>query len=197
MVIFLWLIQNLFQMTTLKLLAVLNSSWSCQSCTHTLSSGSSDSWRDFCFQVRLFVCVFHAHDVSGNPADKNLGGFRLAECEAYSGSDLLISLFQNHCISHIVWFESVWEWPHPAETIAVQEWLPLFFSVPSKTYSHWHFLQTVTAAQTFLTICCSRYTLLSGLGNSKENIFWSPPSPEDSLQHPSHSTKCTAWVAIS
>lgn len=32
-------------------------------------------------------------------------------------------------------------------------------------YSHWHFLQTVTAAQT-MTICCSRYTLLSGLGNS-------------------------------
>jgi hypothetical protein len=33
--------------------------------------------------------------------------------------------------------------------------------------------------------------------NSKNNIFWGTAAPEDVLQRPLHSTKCTAWVAIS
>ena len=39
--------------------------------------------------------------------------------------------------------------------------------------------------------------LLSGHVNSKNNIFWGTAPPEDVLQRPLHSTKCTAWVAIS
>ncbi len=39
--------------------------------------------------------------------------------------------------------------------------------------------------------------LLSGHVNSKNNIFWGTAAPEDVLQRPLHSTKCTAWVAIS
>ena len=39
--------------------------------------------------------------------------------------------------------------------------------------------------------------LLSGHVNSKSNIFWGSAPPEDCLQRPFHSIKCTAWVAIS
>ena len=39
--------------------------------------------------------------------------------------------------------------------------------------------------------------LLSGHGNSKNNIFWGTTPPEDCLQRPLHSIKCTAWVAMS
>ena len=39
--------------------------------------------------------------------------------------------------------------------------------------------------------------LLSGHVNSKNNIFWGSTPPEDCLQRPFHSIKCTAWVAIS
>ena len=39
--------------------------------------------------------------------------------------------------------------------------------------------------------------LLSGHVNSKNNIFWGSAPPEDCLQRPFHSIKCTAWVAIS
>ena len=39
--------------------------------------------------------------------------------------------------------------------------------------------------------------LLSGHVNSKNKIFWGSTPPEDCLQRPLHSIKCTAWVAIS
>lgn len=39
--------------------------------------------------------------------------------------------------------------------------------------------------------------LLSGHVNSKNNIFWGSTPPEHCLQRPLHSTKCTAWVALS
>ena len=39
--------------------------------------------------------------------------------------------------------------------------------------------------------------LLSGHMNSKNNIFWGTAPPEDVLERPLHSVKCTAWVAIS
>lgn len=39
--------------------------------------------------------------------------------------------------------------------------------------------------------------LLSGHVNSKNNIFWGTTPPEDCLQRPLHSIKCTAWVAMS
>lgn len=39
--------------------------------------------------------------------------------------------------------------------------------------------------------------LLSGHVNSKNNIFWGEAPPDHCLQRPLHSTKCTAWVAIS
>ncbi len=39
--------------------------------------------------------------------------------------------------------------------------------------------------------------LLSGHVNSKNNIFWGTAAPNEVLQRPLHSKKCTAWVAIS
>lgn len=39
--------------------------------------------------------------------------------------------------------------------------------------------------------------LLSGHVNSKNNIFWGSKVPEEVLQRPLHSVKCTAWVAMS
>ena len=39
--------------------------------------------------------------------------------------------------------------------------------------------------------------LLSGHVNSKNNVYWGTTALEDVLQRPLHSTKCTAWVAIS
>lgn len=39
--------------------------------------------------------------------------------------------------------------------------------------------------------------LLSGHVNSKNCIFWGTAPPEDVLERPLHSVKCTAWVAIS
>ena len=39
--------------------------------------------------------------------------------------------------------------------------------------------------------------LLSGHVNSKNNIFWGSTPPENCLQRPLHSVKCTAWVALS
>ena len=39
--------------------------------------------------------------------------------------------------------------------------------------------------------------LLSGHVNSKNNIFWGSRVPEEVLQRPLHSVKCTAWVAMS
>jgi len=39
--------------------------------------------------------------------------------------------------------------------------------------------------------------LLSGHVNSNNNVYWGTAPPEDVLQMPLHSTKCTAWVAIS
>ena len=39
--------------------------------------------------------------------------------------------------------------------------------------------------------------LLSGHVNSKNNVYWDTASPEEVLQRPLHSIKCTAWVAIS
>ena len=39
--------------------------------------------------------------------------------------------------------------------------------------------------------------LLSGHVNSKNNVYWGTEPPEEVLQRPLHSIKCTAWVAIS
>ena len=39
--------------------------------------------------------------------------------------------------------------------------------------------------------------LLSGHVNSKNNIFWGSAPPDYCLEKPLHSSKCTAWVAIS
>ena len=39
--------------------------------------------------------------------------------------------------------------------------------------------------------------LLSGHVNSKYNVYWGTAAPEDVMQRPLHSIKCTAWVAIS
>ena len=39
--------------------------------------------------------------------------------------------------------------------------------------------------------------LLSGHVNSKNNVYWGTAPPEEVLQRPLHSIKCTAWVAIS
>ena len=39
--------------------------------------------------------------------------------------------------------------------------------------------------------------LLSGHVNSKNNVFWGTQAPNEILQRPLHSVKCTAWVAIS
>ena len=41
------------------------------------------------------------------------------------------------------------------------------------------------------------YFLLSGQVNSKNNIFWGTAAPNEVLQRPLHSKKCTAWVAMS
>ena len=38
--------------------------------------------------------------------------------------------------------------------------------------------------------------LLSGHVNSKNNVYWGTAPPEEVLQRPLHSIKCTAWVAI-
>ena len=37
--------------------------------------------------------------------------------------------------------------------------------------------------------------LLSGHINSKNNVYWGTPTPEDAIQ-PLYSTKCTTWMAI-
>jgi len=39
--------------------------------------------------------------------------------------------------------------------------------------------------------------LFSGHVNRKNNIFWGSKDPEEVLQRPLHSVKCTAWVAMS
>uniref|UniRef100_UPI00358E2E41 uncharacterized protein n=1 Tax=Myxine glutinosa TaxID=7769 RepID=UPI00358E2E41 len=39
--------------------------------------------------------------------------------------------------------------------------------------------------------------LLCGHVNSKNNVFWGTQAPDEVLQRPLHSVKCTAWVAIS
>ena len=39
--------------------------------------------------------------------------------------------------------------------------------------------------------------MLSGHVNSKNNVFWGTQAPEEVLQRPLYSLKCTAWVAIS
>ena len=39
--------------------------------------------------------------------------------------------------------------------------------------------------------------LLCGQVNSKNNVFWGTQAPDEVLQRPLHSVKCTAWVAIS
>ena len=39
--------------------------------------------------------------------------------------------------------------------------------------------------------------LLSGQVNSKNSIFWGTAAPNEVLQRPLHSKKCTAWVAMS
>ena len=39
--------------------------------------------------------------------------------------------------------------------------------------------------------------LLSGHVNSKNNVFWGTSSPDEVLQRPLHSAKCTVWAAIS
>ena len=39
--------------------------------------------------------------------------------------------------------------------------------------------------------------LLSGHANSKNNVYWGTVMPEDLIQRPLHSTKCTPWIAIS
>ena len=39
--------------------------------------------------------------------------------------------------------------------------------------------------------------LLSGHVNSKNNVYWGTATPENVMQKPLHSTKCTAWIAIS
>ena len=39
--------------------------------------------------------------------------------------------------------------------------------------------------------------LLSGHVNSKNNVFWGSEVPDEVLQRPLHSVKCTAWVAMS
>ena len=39
--------------------------------------------------------------------------------------------------------------------------------------------------------------LLSGQVNSKNSIFWGTATPNEVLQRPLHSKKCTAWVAMS
>lgn len=39
--------------------------------------------------------------------------------------------------------------------------------------------------------------LLSGHVNSKNNVYWGTNPPDEVLQRPLHSQKCTAWVAIS
>ena len=41
------------------------------------------------------------------------------------------------------------------------------------------------------------YFLLSGQVNSKNSIFWGTAAPNEVLQRPLHSRKCTAWAAIS
>ena len=41
------------------------------------------------------------------------------------------------------------------------------------------------------------YFLLSGHVNRKNNVFWGSKVPDEVLQRPLHSVKCTAWVAIS
>ena len=38
---------------------------------------------------------------------------------------------------------------------------------------------------------------LSGHVNSKNSVFWGSQAPDEVLQRPLHSVKCTAWVAIS
>ena len=38
---------------------------------------------------------------------------------------------------------------------------------------------------------------LSSHANSKSSIFWGSQAPDEVLQRPLHSVKCTAWVAIS
>ena len=38
---------------------------------------------------------------------------------------------------------------------------------------------------------------LSGHVNSKKSVFWGSQAPDEVLQRPLHSVKCTAWVAIS
>ena len=39
--------------------------------------------------------------------------------------------------------------------------------------------------------------LLSGHVNSKNNVSWGSEIPDEVLQRPLHSVKCTAWVAMS
>ena len=39
--------------------------------------------------------------------------------------------------------------------------------------------------------------LLSGQVNSKNNVFWDSEVPDEVLQKPLHSVKCTAWMAMS
>ena len=39
--------------------------------------------------------------------------------------------------------------------------------------------------------------LLSGGVNRKNHVFWGTAAPDEVFQRPLHSTKCTAWIAIS
>ena len=70
----------------------------------------------------------------------------------------------------------------------------------------------VTMCEWFCTVMCLKMTktfqktsgsqieahfLLSGHINSKNNVFWGLEVPDEVLQRPLHSVKCTAWVAMS
>ena len=62
------------------------------------------------------------------------------------------------------------------------------------------FCDKIDAVPDFLDNVCfsdEAHFLLSGHVNSKNNIFWGSTPPEDCLQRPLHSVKCTAWVVIS
>ena len=67
------------------------------------------------------------------------------------------------------------------------------------TMCEW-FCDTIEANPDFLNhlwFSDEAHFLLSGHVNSKNNVYWGTATPEDVTHRPLHSTKCTAWVAIS
>ena len=64
---------------------------------------------------------------------------------------------------------------------------------------HW-FQNTIECDPDFLNhvwFSDEAHLMLSGHVNSKNNVFWGTKAPEEVLQRPLYSLKCTAWVAIS